>query len=91
MVVLDMLGRRWTLRILWELRSGPLTFRSLQDRCEEMSSSVLNKRLSELREAGVVDLQDEGGYYLTAEGRSLCAAIADLNAWSKRWASRRSR
>jgi DNA-binding HxlR family transcriptional regulator len=91
MVVLDLLGRRWTLRILWELKDGPLSFRALQDRCEEMSSSVLNKRLAELRDAGIIDLQAEGGYCLTTEGRSLCAAIADLNSWAKRWAKRGSR
>jgi hypothetical protein len=32
MVALDMLGRRGALRLLWELRDDPLTFRALQDR-----------------------------------------------------------
>ena len=32
MAALDLLGRRGSLRILWELREGvPLTFRALQD------------------------------------------------------------
>ena len=38
--LLDLLGRRWTLRIGWELRDGPLTFRQIQDRCDAMSPSV---------------------------------------------------
>ena len=44
MALLDLLGRRWVLRIVWELREGPLTFRELQLRCGSMSSSVLNQR-----------------------------------------------
>jgi len=31
MVLLDLLGRRWTLRIVWELRDQPRRFRDLQD------------------------------------------------------------
>ncbi len=51
MALLDLLGRRWTLRVLWELRRGPLTFAELQRRCDAMSPSVLNQRISELRAA----------------------------------------
>ena len=87
MALLDLLGRRWTLRILWELREGPLAFRALQERCEGMSSSVLNQRLSELRSAGVVDLGDRG-YVLTDEGRLLLDAYEPLNQWAERWAAR---
>ncbi len=31
---LDLLGRRWILRILWELRNGPIGFRALQAFCD---------------------------------------------------------
>ena len=34
MVALDALGRRGALRLLWELRDGPLTFRALQTACD---------------------------------------------------------
>ena len=69
MDVLEWLGRRWTLRVLWELRDGALPFRALQERCDALSPTVLNERLRELRDAGVVELQEGGGYVLTAEGR----------------------
>ena len=62
--LLDLLGRRWALRILWELREGPATFQALQARCDSMSSSVLSQRLAELREAGLVDKRS-AGYALT--------------------------
>ena len=89
MALLDLLGRRWALRVLWELRSGPLQFRALQERCDEMSSSVLNQRLGELRAAGIVTTA-EGGYRLTEEGERLLEAFPPLNAWAERWAARSS-
>ncbi|MGI8714856.1 MAG: winged helix-turn-helix transcriptional regulator [Solirubrobacteraceae bacterium] len=54
MAALDLLGRRWTLRVIWELQREPAGFRELRRRCDEMSSSVLSRRLAELREAGIV-------------------------------------
>ena len=45
MVLLDLLGRRWALRILWELRNDPLTSRALRTACDEASPTVLNERL----------------------------------------------
>jgi DNA-binding HxlR family transcriptional regulator len=84
MAALDLLGRRWALRVLWELRTGPHTFRSLREACEDLSPSVLNARLRELREAGLVERSDEG-YALSSQGRALGRALGPLDAWSKRW------
>ena len=88
MALLDLLGRRWALRVLWELHAGVLTFRELQARCEGMSSSVLNQRVRELRAAGIVVLRDRGGYQLTDEGQALLAALTPLNDWAARWGER---
>ena len=49
MAALDLLGRRWALRILWELRDGPVGARALRERCDGMSSSVLYERLRRAR------------------------------------------
>ena len=87
MALLDLLGRRWALRVIWELRDKPLLFRSLQERCDGMSSSVLNQRLQELRAAGIVELVD-GGYGLTREGQRLLEAYPPLHEWAERWAAR---
>ena len=87
MALLDLLGRRWALRVIWELRDGPLTFRQLQARCGQVSSSVLNDRLSELRAAGIVEATGEG-YRLTGEGQELLALYPPLDAWAQRWAER---
>jgi DNA-binding HxlR family transcriptional regulator len=87
MSLLDLLGRRWALRILWELREERLGFRELQQRCDSMSASVLSQRLAELTEAGILEGAD-GSYGLTAEGGQLLEPLTALNGWAKRWARR---
>ena len=88
MAALDLLGRRWSLRVLWELREGALTFRALRSACDDVSPTVLNDRLRELREAGVVDLQAGGGYVLTADGAALGALLLPLHRWAEAWGRR---
>jgi DNA-binding HxlR family transcriptional regulator len=85
MVVLDVLGRRGALRVLWELRDGPLTFRALQEACESNPGS-LNARLKDLRELGTVDHED-GGYRLSESGNSLMETLVSLQTWSDQWAT----
>ncbi len=86
MAALDLLGRRWSLRVLWELRDGPQGARALLARCEPISSSVLYDRLRELATAGLVTQDDNDAYVLTALGTSLGAAIEPLDGWAHRWA-----
>lgn len=87
MVLLDLLGRRWALRIIWELTlKSPSSFRALQKECGNISPTVLNKRLAELRKAGIIELLEGGGYVITEKGAELCDVIAKLNLWAKRWA-----
>ena len=85
MAALDLLGRRWALRILWELRDGPVGARALRERCDGMSSSVLYERLRELGSAGLVDQDATEQYRLTALGRALGDAIEPLDRWARRW------
>jgi DNA-binding HxlR family transcriptional regulator len=90
MVALDLLGRRGSLRILWELREGTaLTFRALQA-AAQTNPSLLNTRLKELREAGLMEHLGDG-YQLTASGSELLAALQPLSAWARRWAGQRAR
>lgn len=88
MAAMDLLGRRWALRILWELRDGPVGARALRDRCDEMSSSVLYDRLRELGDAGLVSQDHDGAYRLSDLGAGLGEALAPLSAWADEWARR---
>ncbi|NDK35497.1 winged helix-turn-helix transcriptional regulator [Rhodovulum sulfidophilum] len=88
MVLLDVLGKRWTLRILWELSQGPATFRELQRRCDDISPTMVSKRVGELRELGFVTREAEG-YGLTLLGHELAQEFISLEAWANRWAETR--
>ncbi len=79
---LDIAGRRWALRIVWELRVGPLNFRALQDACGGVSPSVLQRRLHELRTEGVVEKIPRLGYRLSTHGERLFQVLAQLDKWS---------
>ena len=90
MAALDLLGRRHALRALFELRDGALRFRELAERCGDVSPSVLNARLRELRESGLVEQDAAEGYRLTARGAELGDVLAPLIRWSEGWARGRS-
>ena len=87
MVLLDLLGRRWTLRILWELRDSALTSRALREACDDASPTVLQARLSDLRQAGFVELGPDG-YSLTEMGRELHGTFLPLHRFAERWKGR---
>jgi DNA-binding HxlR family transcriptional regulator len=86
MVLLELLGRRWILRILWELRAESLGFRALQARCEGMSPSVLSRRLQDLASARIVEQDEDGNYRLSAPGARLLASLLPLHKWAEDWA-----
>jgi len=88
MALLDLLGRRWTLRIVWELRDGPLTSRALRTACDDASPTVVQARLSELREAGLVELLAGDGYRLTPLGSELMESFLPLHHFAERWSKR---
>ena len=85
MALLDLLGRRWTLRIVWELRDGPLTSRALRTACDEASPTVVQARLTELREARLIELVQGDGYRLTDLGGGLNATFLPLHRFAERW------
>jgi DNA-binding HxlR family transcriptional regulator len=87
LVAFDLLGRRWALRILWELRDEHLGFRLLQERCEGMSSSVLRDRLAELTGAGLLVTDEQRRYGLSDHGKGLLKALAPLSAWAELWSA----
>jgi DNA-binding HxlR family transcriptional regulator len=79
---LELLGRRWLLRLVWELRRSALSFSELRRRTA-ISPSVLSARLAELRDAGVLERDDLRRYWLSGRGRELARILYDLNRWAE--------
>ncbi|TPH12495.1 winged helix-turn-helix transcriptional regulator [Litorilituus lipolyticus] len=86
MALLDLIGRTWALGIIWNLQQGAATFRELQQRCEQISPTLLNTRLKELKALHIIELK-ETGYQLTSQGQSLIEIIFPLGQWSIQWAN----
>ena len=85
MALFDLLGRRWGMGVLWKLSAGTCTFRDLQTRCETISPTILNRRLKELREAGLIEHCGDG-YCLTEMGHELYKKLVPLGKWVRRGA-----
>jgi DNA-binding HxlR family transcriptional regulator len=90
MALFDLIGRRWTLRVIWELEQAgkPLTFRELRTACGDLSSSVLTRRLRELTQALIIE-RTSAGYALTLTGRALIASLKPVLAWARDWSQAR--
>src|SRR5512133_85888 len=89
MALLDLLGRRGSLRLVWELRDGHgQSFRLLRSSADGMSPSVLNARLKELRQAQLVTLTG-AGYQLTPHGLDLVRHLKPLGRWARSWGDAR--
>lgn len=84
MAAFDLLGRRWAMGIIWNLKNGPATFRNLQKQCETISPSILNARIKDLREAGLIN-RSKDGYILTDLGEELFILLEPFKNWSRKW------
>jgi len=85
---LELLGRRWTAAIMRALFAGPLRFNEAGRLIPGISHRLLTERLAELREAGLIERQDEGAsqlYQLTEQGRDLRPIFEAVEAWNRRW------
>ena len=79
---LDVLGRRWALRLVWELRRDSVSFGQLRKRTG-ISPSMLSTRLAELEELGVADRDRSRHYRLTGRGRELARILYEINRWAE--------
>jgi DNA-binding HxlR family transcriptional regulator len=79
---LELLGRRWALRLVWELRRSTLTFSELRRRTG-ISPSVLSDRLADLADAGVIERDTVKRYRLSGRGRELARVLYELNRWAE--------
>ena len=83
-LALDHFGRRWALRVVWELRGEPLSFRALRSACGDISPSVMQARLHQLRDLGLIEQIPGLGYRHTSAGQQLFRVIAPLDNWAEK-------
>ena len=70
--LLDLLGRRWALRVLWELRDEPLPFRRLREALRRgLDQRARASGCASCATRGLVESATSGAYALTADGREL--------------------
>ncbi len=84
--LVELLARRHTLAAVWELRGPPQPFRTLAKRLG-ISADRLSQRLRELREAGLVQVDEGGDYRLSSEGRRLLDPLERLGGFASEWAT----
>lgn len=81
---LNVIGQRWALLVVNELRGGALRFGDLQ-RALGAPTNILTTRLRELQDAGLVVRMPMAhnvlAYGLTPRGRALEPALDELARW----------
>jgi DNA-binding HxlR family transcriptional regulator len=87
----EIIGDPWSILIVREMLLGSSRFNVLQRGLPRISPTVLNTRLKELEERGVIIKRRLNGqrghaYHLTAAGRELSAVVEALAIWGMRWA-----
>lgn len=87
MLLFDLIGRRRSMGVLWNLSTQNRTFRDLQACCGSASPTVLNTRLKELRAVDLVE-KTVTGYGLTTSGRELFDVLEPLGDWAMGWAKK---
>ncbi|RWR33674.1 transcriptional regulator [Sinirhodobacter populi] len=80
---LNLIGDRWALLVVRELMFAPKRFQMLRAGMPGISASVLNGRLAQLQEAGVIAHDARLGVYaLTDAGRGLLPVLEALCRWA---------
>ncbi len=86
----EMIRGKWKAVILCHLNDGPKRFLELQRITSGVSQKVLNEKLRELEEDGLIfktvfpEVPPKVEFELTALGKELCPAIKLIEAWAVR-------
>lgn len=78
---LDVIGDRWALLVLRELRLGPRRFTDLQAALPQAGPTILSQRLRELESHGVIERRSQKLYALTPWGAELEPVFRALARW----------
>ncbi|GLC89437.1 winged helix-turn-helix transcriptional regulator [Lysinibacillus piscis] len=87
---MDLIGKRWTGLILYQLLEGPQRFNAIESALP-VSGRLLSERLKELEKEGLVErnvyseVPVRVEYSLTEKGQSLEEAIRHIESWATNW------
>jgi DNA-binding HxlR family transcriptional regulator len=87
---LDIVGDRWTMLILRDLRDGPRKFHELQTSLAGISPNTLSARLKNLEQHAIVerrfyeDHPPRAEYVLTSKGDELRSVLGALRKWGEK-------
>jgi DNA-binding HxlR family transcriptional regulator len=92
-----MIGGKYKLRILWDLKDGPLRYGAIRSGLlrgaigtQEIAPRVLSRELKALALTGLIDRKDYGvvppkvEYRLTRKGQSFIPVIDAIRKWGTR-------
>jgi DNA-binding HxlR family transcriptional regulator len=88
---LEILGKRWTSMIIYQLLTGPQRFVGIEQSIPNLSGKVLSERLKELEAEGIIqrDVYPEMPvrieYKLTEKGQGLTPFFTELAGWAEQW------
>lgn len=87
----DLLGKKWTSKIIHVLLGGPKRFKDIKEQIPEMSDKMLTDRMKELESRGIVvrnvypEMPVRIEYELTEKGRDLEPVISSIQEWAEKW------
>ncbi|MFB9329827.1 winged helix-turn-helix transcriptional regulator [Paenibacillus aurantiacus] len=87
----EMLSKRWTSFIVFQLLGGPLRFVQIEQSLPNLSGKVLSERLKELEAEGIInrhvypETPVRIEYSLTAKGLALAPILKEIGNWSSEW------
>lgn len=87
---MDLIGKRWTGLILYQLLDGPQRFNEIESSLP-VSGRLLSERLKELEKEGLVErkvfseVPVRVEYSLTDKGWALEGAIRNIESWASSW------
>ncbi|HEV7209359.1 MAG TPA: winged helix-turn-helix transcriptional regulator [Mycobacteriales bacterium] len=82
--LIDLLGRRHALPLIWALRQAPEPFGVLVSTLAA-PEAVLSQRLRELRATGLLEVDEAGSWRLTMHGRRLLDPLEQLADFAGSW------
>ncbi|MBW7476373.1 helix-turn-helix transcriptional regulator [Paenibacillus oenotherae] len=88
---LEILSKRWTAKIVYQLQSGPQRFVWIENSLPNLSGKVLSERLKELEAEGIIqrDVYPETPvrieYQLTDKGKAFAPLFKEISSWAEQW------